>query len=62
MRNLQKLIKELKLLDKVQANLNKLKHQQDLYFISKDVKIYRNSLYLRNNILFFIVSLNKIIS
>ena len=59
MRNLQKLIKELKLLDKVQANLNKLKHQQDLYFISKDVKIYRNSLYLRNNILFFMAKTNK---
>lgn len=59
MHNLIKLIEELELLDKDQADIYKLKHQKDHFFLSKDVKIYRNSLYLKNNILFFIGKVNN---
>lgn len=59
MRNLVKFIEELKLLDKDQGELIKLKHQQDLYFISEDIKIYKKSFYLKNNIIFFIARKNK---
>ena len=59
MENLLKIIKEQKLLEQNKLNLNKLKHQKNLYFVSKAVKIYKNSLYLKNNVLFFIAKVHK---
>jgi len=59
MYTLLKLLEVQELLVKDQKTLNKLKYQQDLYFISADVKLYKNSLYLKDNILFFIARVNK---
>ncbi len=42
------------LLDLTQEELNKLKHRSKLYFIGKDTKVYKNSLYKNNDILYFI--------
>ncbi len=49
------IIKENKLLDLSQAELNKLKHRDELYFIGIDTKCYKNSLYIKNGILYLIV-------
>lgn len=48
------IIKENKLLDLSQTELNKLKHKDELYFIGVDTKCYKNSLYIKNNILYLI--------
>ncbi len=59
MHNLVKLSEELKLLDKDKVLLNELKQQPDRIFSLNDTKIYKNSLYLKNNILFFIAKVIK---
>ena len=53
------LIKNLKLLDKNQKELNELKVQKEFYIISDDYKIYKNSLYVKNDILFFIAKIKQ---
>jgi len=53
------LIKNLKLLDKNQKELNDLKAQKGFYIISDDYKIYKNSLYVQDNILFFIAKIKQ---
>jgi hypothetical protein len=59
MHNLIKIVKKHKLLEKDQSALNKLKHQDSLYFDSKEIKIYKNSLYVKNKILFFLAKVNN---
>jgi hypothetical protein len=59
MHNLIKIVKEHKLLGKKQLVLNQLKYQDDLYYISGDAKLYKNSLYVKDRTLFFIAKLNK---
>jgi hypothetical protein len=59
MHNLIRIIKEHKLLGKKQLELNQLKYQDDLYYVSGDAKLYKNSLYVQDRILFFIAKLNK---
>lgn len=53
------LIKNLKLLEKNQKELNELKSQKEFYIISDDYKIYKNSLYVQNDILFFIAKIKQ---
>ena len=59
MHNLIEIIKEQKLLGKGQSELNQLKDQENLYFVFGDAKLYKNSLYVKDKILFFIAKLNK---
>ena len=59
MLNLLKIVKEQKLLEKDQSALNKLKHQHSLYFDSKGIKIYKNSLYRKNNVLCFLAKVHN---
>lgn len=59
MHNLIEIVKEQKLLGKGQPELNQLKYQENLYFVSGDSKLYKNSLYVKDRILFFIAKLNK---
>ena len=53
------LIKNLKLLEKNQKELNELKSQKEFYIISDDYKIYKSSLYVQNDILFFIAKIKQ---
>lgn len=53
------LIKNSNLLDKSQKELNDLKAKKGFTIISEDYKIYKNSLYLQNNILFFIAKIKQ---
>ncbi len=59
MHNLIRIIKEHKLLGKKQFELNQLKYQDDLYYVSGNAKLYKNSLYVKDRTLFFIAKLNK---
>ena len=59
MHNLIRIIKEHKLLGKKQLELNQLKYQDDLYYVSGNAKLYKNSLYVKDRTLFFIAKLNK---
>ena len=53
------LVKNLKLLEKSQNELNELKRQKGFHIISDDYKIYKNSLYVQNDILFFIAKIKN---
>ena len=48
------LIKNSRLLERSQEELNELKSLKQFQIISDEYKIYKNSLYVQNNILFFI--------
>lgn len=53
------LIKNLKLLEKNQEELNELKRRKEFYIISDDFKLYKKSLYAQNDILFFIAKIKE---
>jgi len=57
MNNLINILKNNNLLTKEQNELNKLKNNKKLYIIENDVKLYKNSLYKKDNILFFLAKI-----
>ena len=59
MEKIVSIINEYKLLDLSQDELNKLKHRNELYFIGKDIKVYKNSLYKKKDILYFIAKIES---
>ncbi|TFG09228.1 MAG: hypothetical protein EU539_00215 [Promethearchaeota archaeon] len=59
MLSLIKIVSEQKLVGKDQSALDQLKSQKNPCFISEGVKVYKNSLYIKNNILYFIAKLNE---
>jgi hypothetical protein len=58
MNNLAALISTNNLLSKTQAELNTLKNTDALYFSSGTASIYKNSIYIKESILFFIARIN----
>jgi hypothetical protein len=54
MNNLLSIVKDNGLFGKSQSDLNKLKDQKELYFTKGDVKLYKNSLYTNEGVLYLI--------
>lgn len=52
--NIISIIKENNLLGIAQADLNKLKDQKELYFSKGNAKVYKNSLYIKEGVLYMI--------
>ena len=57
MEKLVKIIKDNHLINTNQNDLNALKNQDELYFIDGDVKMYKNSFYKKDTILYFIAKI-----
>lgn len=57
MEKLIKIIKDNNLINKNQDELNTLKNQNELYLIDGDVKVYKNSFYKKDTILYFIAKI-----